>query len=210
MFPGFALLLFDVGPSAGRFDVADVVQVFVGLFLFENVVLELLHDVVSFSSVLTVASAESAWSILRLRTLRLFLSSALGLGTLLFDLCVLKQSLLLPFVLVLHFGRVLSGWLGWNRNGGGFLLLLFFRRWLLGKVVLLLEVLDPGVVKHLDERQPLGGLVDQDLVDEILVLVREPRLESDLASHDLVADLPRVDSCERGPSMDQLVEQNAQ
>lgn len=208
LFPRFALLLLDVGSSACRFDVADVVQVFIGLLLFEDVILELLHDVFAFPAVLAVARAESAGPILWLCSLGLFLSAALSLRSLLFEQSALKQCLLLPFVLVLHLWRVLGGGLGGNRDRGRFLLLLFLRRRLLGKVVLLLEVLDPGVVEYLDKGQSLCSLVNQDLIDEILVLVREARLEPDLPSHDLVADLPWVDSGERGPPVDELVKED--
>ena len=102
----------------------------------------------------------------------------------------------------------MGGWLGGNRDRRGFLLLFLLRRRLLREVVLLLEVLDPGVIEYLDEGQSLCGLVNQDLIDKILVLVGEARLEPDLPSHDLVADLPGVHSSERGSPVDKLVKQD--
>ena len=65
------------------------------------------------------------------------------------------------------------------------------------------------MVKHFNKWDTLRSFIDKDLVDKILVLVGEPWFKSDLASHDLVTNLPWMDTCEGSSSMDQLVEQNA-
>lgn len=50
---GLALLLFNVCIGAGGLNIADVIEVFVCLLLFEHVVLQLFHDVlVALASIL--------------------------------------------------------------------------------------------------------------------------------------------------------------
>ena len=64
------------------------------------------------------------------------------------------------------------------------------------------------MVEDLDERQPLTCLIDQDLVDKVFVLVGKTRLESNLTSHNLIADLSRVHSSKRSPAMHQFIQQD--
>ena len=78
------------------------------------------------------------------------------------------------------------------------------------EVIFFLKIFDPWVIKYFDERQPVRSLVLQDGVDEVLVLVGEPRLEPDDASGDLVADLSGVHTREGSSTVDELVQKDAE
>lgn len=113
--------------------------------------------------------------------------------------------------MLIHLDRRLLGISLWLLLLGGILLL-----WpvghlgLLGQVVLLLEVLHPWMVEDFDKGQSLVCFVDEDLVDKVLVLVGQPGLEPDLASHDLVANLPGVHASEGRPTVHQLVQKDTE
>lgn len=94
--------------------------------------------------------------------------------------------------------------------GGVFLLGTSSMLGLLRKVILLLKILDPRMVKHFDQWKPFIRLVNQYLIHQILVLIRQSRLEPDLPSHDLVANLSGMDASERSTAVDQLVEEDTE
>jgi hypothetical protein len=187
-----SLFLLDLG----CFGVTDIIKVLICLLFFIYIILQFLHDVL----VLATSTGFSRPAACRL------------LGCLHYANGV--RALLLHFntILKLHFfltRLIIDLNLRWRLCNILFLFFLFRRR-LLRKVVLLFEILNPRVIENLDERNTLRCLIDQYLVNEVFVLVGESWLESDLSSHDFVADFPRMNTCERSSSMHQLVQQDSE
>lgn len=66
------------------------------------------------------------------------------------------------------------------------------------------------MIEDLDKRQPLICFINEYFIYQILIFLRQPWFKPDLASHDLVANLPWMHSCERSSAMHQLVKQDTE
>lgn len=76
------------------------------------------------------------------------------------------------------------------------------------QVIFLFEVLNPRMVKDLDQGKSFSSLVNQYLIHQIFVIVTQTWLEPNLAPHDLVADFSRMHTSKGSPTMNQLIEQD--
>ena len=73
--------------------------------------------------------------------------------------------------------------------------------------MLVLEVADPGVIENANQLDSLVRLLHDELVNKVLVLLRELRLEGNLLA-DLVAGDGDLIASEWRVSMHELIEQN--
>ena len=185
----------------------DIIQVFVCVrFLVFNIILQLFYYIISTIRLPRFSFNDCSilrrylailirWSPMIFTFIIQFLSTSSWCIQLTFLFLHFSLLFLPCFLFLCFFGLILL-----------FLRLFFFlRRWLLRQIILLLKILYPWMIKNLNQRQPFICFVYKYLVDKVLVLIRKTWFESDLSSHDLVADFSRMNTSKRCSSMDKFV-----